>query len=313
MKDFDMSDTPFPGADRENPVTTYLPQQWCDEIIPVTQPDPNIFLRQVNGNWFLIPEEYETGNEDGYRIAVAHGDLIAFESYRDYGQSQISVADDASYTLREPFPDDANWFVFLDGDFYNGADTIPETIKLNREEGPDSFTPPYETEIIGVFFGETTTFRVVIEEENARLEKLPEPPLVIPYTNWRGETAIRHLRPIGVKFKSTSYHREPQWILEAFDYEKQAMRSFAMKDFGGNGDGLFLPIDMAERHFSIGHESGDVFRADDDYDGLTLTIEVKSEAEATAILSTIALKSQAEATVILSAIAQSGKDKGENP
>lgn len=52
----------------------------------------------------------------------------------------------------------------------------------------------------------------------------------IEYTNWRGETAIRKIIPLRVVFMATDWHPEEQWLLEAYDCDKGAERSFAMKD-----------------------------------------------------------------------------------
>ncbi|TSD89161.1 hypothetical protein FFK22_009010 [Mycobacterium sp. KBS0706] len=40
----------------------------------------------------------------------------------------------------------------------------------------------------------------------------------------------RRAVPMSVRFGSTEWHPEPQWLLRAFDVEKQAEREFAMKD-----------------------------------------------------------------------------------
>lgn len=52
----------------------------------------------------------------------------------------------------------------------------------------------------------------------------------ILYTNHRGETALRRIVPESIRFGSSEWHPEPQWLLEAMDEEKGAARSFAMKD-----------------------------------------------------------------------------------
>lgn len=52
----------------------------------------------------------------------------------------------------------------------------------------------------------------------------------ILYTNYRGETAIRIIIPSKIWYGETEWHPGAQWILDALDVEKQAMRSFAMKD-----------------------------------------------------------------------------------
>lgn len=52
----------------------------------------------------------------------------------------------------------------------------------------------------------------------------------IRYTNWRGETADRVIVPEKLYFGSTEWHKEPGWLLRAFDEEKQALRDFSMGD-----------------------------------------------------------------------------------
>jgi predicted DNA-binding transcriptional regulator YafY len=52
----------------------------------------------------------------------------------------------------------------------------------------------------------------------------------ILYTNYRGETTLRRIVPERVHFASTDWHPKPQWLLDALDVERNAMRSFAMKD-----------------------------------------------------------------------------------
>lgn len=52
----------------------------------------------------------------------------------------------------------------------------------------------------------------------------------ILYTNWRGETGWREIAPESIRFGSTEWHPEEQWLLRAFDTEKKAYREFALKD-----------------------------------------------------------------------------------
>ena len=52
----------------------------------------------------------------------------------------------------------------------------------------------------------------------------------ILYTNWKGITSYRNIIPKSVEFKSTDWHKEEQWILNAFDLDKNADRGFALKD-----------------------------------------------------------------------------------
>lgn len=52
----------------------------------------------------------------------------------------------------------------------------------------------------------------------------------ILYTNWEGETAYRNIIPKSIEFKSTQWHKQEQWILNAYDMDKQADRGFAIND-----------------------------------------------------------------------------------
>ena len=55
-------------------------------------------------------------------------------------------------------------------------------------------------------------------------------PVVIEYTNHRGDRGKRVIKPILIEFTSSLWHPEPQWVLVAFDVEKSARRGFALKD-----------------------------------------------------------------------------------
>jgi predicted DNA-binding transcriptional regulator YafY len=52
----------------------------------------------------------------------------------------------------------------------------------------------------------------------------------IRYRNYRGETTVRRIRPSHIRFAATTWHPQPQWLLEAIDLDKHAERSFAMSD-----------------------------------------------------------------------------------
>ncbi|MDD4974461.1 MAG: hypothetical protein PHY93_08920 [Bacteriovorax sp.] len=53
------------------------------------------------------------------------------------------------------------------------------------------------------------------------------------YTNYKGEISWRLVEPISIRFGSTEWHPELQWLLKAFDLEKKTEREFAMKDIQG--------------------------------------------------------------------------------
>ncbi len=49
------------------------------------------------------------------------------------------------------------------------------------------------------------------------------------YTNWKGKVSKRHVIPSNIFFGSNEWHEEPQWLMEAYDLDKRAMRTFAME------------------------------------------------------------------------------------
>lgn len=60
-------------------------------------------------------------------------------------------------------------------------------------------------------------------------------PLVFLYTNHEGKESFRHAVPKSIRFDSTEWHPEKQWIMRAWDVDKKAMRDFAMKDMVDGG------------------------------------------------------------------------------
>jgi hypothetical protein len=53
------------------------------------------------------------------------------------------------------------------------------------------------------------------------------------YTNHRGETEWRTVRPIRLWFGSTGWHPTAGWLMECFDLGKQATRDYAMSGIKG--------------------------------------------------------------------------------
>lgn len=51
------------------------------------------------------------------------------------------------------------------------------------------------------------------------------------YTNWKGETEHRHVKPERVFWsEGNEYHPEPQWLMRCYDFGHRDFRNFAMKD-----------------------------------------------------------------------------------
>ena len=54
---------------------------------------------------------------------------------------------------------------------------------------------------------------------------------VVAYRNYRGEVAVRTVRPLRLWFGSTEYHPEDQWLLDVWDEDKGAERTYALSGF----------------------------------------------------------------------------------
>lgn len=52
------------------------------------------------------------------------------------------------------------------------------------------------------------------------------PALRFVYTNHKGETAVRHVQPMGVRFGTSQYYLQPTHLLIAFDYDRHDKREF---------------------------------------------------------------------------------------
>lgn len=54
--------------------------------------------------------------------------------------------------------------------------------------------------------------------------------VLIDYTNFRGERAVREITPLRIWHGATAWHPEPQWLLDATDVAKGERRTFAIGD-----------------------------------------------------------------------------------
>lgn len=54
--------------------------------------------------------------------------------------------------------------------------------------------------------------------------------LMFEYKNYKGEVSLRHVYPVEIRYGSTEWHPEEQWLLKAWDYGKGDYREFAMRD-----------------------------------------------------------------------------------
>jgi predicted DNA-binding transcriptional regulator YafY len=65
-------------------------------------------------------------------------------------------------------------------------------------------------------------------------EKMRSPKWVtFLYKNWEGKTAVRRVYPLKIYWGSNQWHPTEQWLLEAFDIDKEDTRSFALNSISG--------------------------------------------------------------------------------
>lgn len=84
--------------------------------------------------------------------------------------------------------------------------------------------------------------------EQRKAETMSEAPerIEVTYTNWKGVTSVRKIVPQGIRFAATEWHPEPQWLLRAWDDDRQAWRDFALKDFNFKADKRATTDDQAK-------------------------------------------------------------------
>lgn len=58
-------------------------------------------------------------------------------------------------------------------------------------------------------------------------------PVIFWYRNHRGAEAYRRVIPIELREGTSEYYPEKQWLLRAYDLEKEAIREFALAKMAG--------------------------------------------------------------------------------
>lgn len=59
---------------------------------------------------------------------------------------------------------------------------------------------------------------------------LPGEPIEVVYTNHQEAKLERSITPLSVRWGSTEYHTKPQWLLEVWDHDREALRTYALAD-----------------------------------------------------------------------------------
>lgn len=66
--------------------------------------------------------------------------------------------------------------------------------------------------------------------------------LKVQYTNWKGNTREREIKPISLRWGVTRYHTEMQWLLVAWCMEDEIIKEFALKDCDFREDNFPLTL-----------------------------------------------------------------------
>ena len=74
---------------------------------------------------------------------------------------------------------------------------------------------------------EPVNLRTAAEIEAERKEQKA---IVFWYRNYKGEEGYRRVIPISMRFGTSEWHKEPQWLLLADDTVNGKQREFAMRD-----------------------------------------------------------------------------------
>jgi hypothetical protein len=87
--------------------------------------------------------------------------------------------------------------------------------------------------IVLLLFFSLLIYSVFFSHWKIELEMNPDndvPPLVFVYKNYKGEVSTRRVIPERVYFGSNEFHKGDQWLMKAWDLDKDAEREFALAD-----------------------------------------------------------------------------------
>ena len=56
-------------------------------------------------------------------------------------------------------------------------------------------------------------------------------PIMVDYTNYKGERSIRRIFPTNMFYGTTEYHPQPQYLLTVHDFDKKDQRIYALSGF----------------------------------------------------------------------------------
>lgn len=165
------------------------------------------------GQWNIIAGKFD--EED--RALTIEG-LLKKEIKEETGCGLNILLSDIRWYVYQPDHD----VIFEDHTFLVTLDS--DDVQLNEEHTEYKWLSLEETiEMALVPFLKENLHQVGITDQKDAVYK-------VLYTNYKGATKWRYVKPLQYFYGSTEYHPEKQWFLKVFDIEKEAERTYALND-----------------------------------------------------------------------------------
>jgi hypothetical protein len=74
--------------------------------------------------------------------------------------------------------------------------------------------------------------------------------VIVSYTNFRGETDNRLIKPLKIWFGTNDFHSQPQWLIDVIDLERNVERTFALNSihkWTNEGDANFSALPLTKK------------------------------------------------------------------
>lgn len=85
-------------------------------------------------------------------------------------------------------------------------------------------------------------------------QELYPQPVRFEYINYKGERSQRHALPLKLWYGTTEHHPTESWFMRAWDFDRSAIRDFAMRDImnwrhsiGPSTSGAVIQLDRAQK------------------------------------------------------------------
>lgn len=91
----------------------WCPSMWLDEAMPAPQPSPDDFIHQLGLGAFQLRAPDEPEDDEAFVVDILPGQVIEFSAFDDFGEIEVVVNDDLSFTQDRPTPEGATQFCIL--------------------------------------------------------------------------------------------------------------------------------------------------------------------------------------------------------